>query len=165
MSSMGQKEDKNRPWKDLSEVPRLRQSPRFRSRPENKEFPQGSNLSKEAIGKLKNLPKGQDSDDQVAMDDSRRTEFAEYNFDLAQLQEHKKYLEQKYDSKNKHGCIWTCSKCNQGFKSKSGLSIHYNYCVGSKELFLKLNFKTYTGGRPFRNTPFSQHCPLFATLF
>ena len=54
MSSVGQKEDKNRPWKDLSEVPRLRQSPRFRSRPENKEFPQGSNLSKEAIGKLKN---------------------------------------------------------------------------------------------------------------
>ena len=53
MSSVGQKEDKNRPWKDLSEVPRLRQSPRFRSRPENKEFPQGSNLSKEAIGKLK----------------------------------------------------------------------------------------------------------------
>ena len=51
MSSMGQKEDKNRPWKDLSEVPRLRQSPRFRSRPENKEFPQGSNLSDEAIGK------------------------------------------------------------------------------------------------------------------
>ena len=59
MSSVGQKEDKNRPWKDLSEVPRLRQSPRFRSRPENKEFPQGSNLSKEAIGKLKNLPRGQ----------------------------------------------------------------------------------------------------------
>ena len=59
MSSMGQKEDKNRPWKDLSEVPRLRQSPRFRSRPENKEFPQGSNLSKEAIGKFKNLPEGQ----------------------------------------------------------------------------------------------------------
>ena len=58
MSSMGQKEDKNRPWKDLSEVPRLRQSPRFRSRPENKEFPQGSNLSKEAIGKLNQL-KGQ----------------------------------------------------------------------------------------------------------
>ena len=58
MSSMGQKEDKNRPWKDLSEVPRLRQSPRFRSRPENKEFPQGSNLSKEAIGEL-NPPKGQ----------------------------------------------------------------------------------------------------------
>ena len=53
MSSVGQKEDKNRPWKDLSEVPRLRQSPRFRSRPENKEFPQGSNLSKEAIGKLR----------------------------------------------------------------------------------------------------------------
>ena len=53
MSSMGQKEDKNRPWKDLSEVPRLRQSPRFRSRPENKEFPQGSNLSDEAIGKQK----------------------------------------------------------------------------------------------------------------
>lgn len=75
MSSVGQKEDKNRPWKDLSEVPRLRQSPRFRSRPENKEFPQGSNLSKEAIGKLKKLPKGQD--DQVVMDDSRRTEFAE----------------------------------------------------------------------------------------
>ena len=58
MSSLGQKEDKNRPWKDLSEVPRLRQSPRFRSRPENKEFPQGSNLSKEAIGKF-NPPKGQ----------------------------------------------------------------------------------------------------------
>ena len=60
------------------------------------------------------------------------------NFYLDQLNEHKKYLEQKYDSKNKHGCIWTCSKCNQGFKSKSGLSIHYNYCVGSKELFLRL---------------------------
>ena len=58
MSSVGQKEDKNRPWKDLSEVPRLRQSPRFRSRPENKEFPQGSNLSKEAIGKLKKQRKG-----------------------------------------------------------------------------------------------------------
>ena len=27
------------------------------------------------------------------------------------------------------------------------------------------NDMIYTGGRPFRNTPFSQHCPLFATLF